>query len=191
MRNRLGELFERLVDKAFPYNTNDLEERIVKEGVIPVEKLYGPELKIFVDPRADPEIHFPKYKTDGAAGFDLAAYVPVPSIILEPGERRTVFTGISMVVPYGYEVQIRPRSGWAVERGITVLNTPGTIDSDYRGKVHVLLYNASSVPCEIKNGDRIAQGVLAPVERAALTPIASIDMKETARGKSGFGSTGR
>lgn len=188
MNLRLGKLFERLVDKAFPYDNNDLANELIKDGVM----TNNPDIQVFVDPRANPEKHFPVYKTDGSAGFDLTAFLPSGgSFELRPGERRTVFTGLSMVIPQGYEVQIRPRSGWAVEKGVTVLNTPGTIDSDFRGKVHVLLYNASSVPVTIQNGDRIAQGVCAPVARANLRPIASINIDETARGTGGFGSTGR
>lgn len=187
MRNRLGKLFEQLVDKAFPPNYNDLANELSENGVM-TNEVY---VQVFVDPRADPEKHFPQYKTDGAAGFDLAAFIPTGSIELNPGERRTVFTGLSIIVPEGHEVQIRPRSGWAVNTGVTVLNTPGTIDSDYRGKLHVLLYNAGGIPVTIQDGDRIAQGILAPVQRATLVPVSSIDMEETARGKRGFGSTGR
>lgn len=188
MSRRLGELFERLVDKAFPHTSNDLPYEPI-ESVVMTDQ---PEIKIFVDPRADVEKHFPSYKTEGAAGFDLTAFLPSGgSFELRPQERRTVFTGLSLVIPPGYEVQIRPRSGWAIERGITVLNSPGTIDCDYRGKLHVLLYNASSVPVNIQNGDRIAQAVCAPVARALLSPVSSIQIDETERGSGGFGSTGR
>jgi dUTP pyrophosphatase len=127
----------------------------------------------------------PAYATDGAAGMDVVA---AEDLTLAPGARQAVATGFAMAIPEGYEVQVRPRSGLALKHGITCLNTPGTIDSDYRGEVKVVLANLGSDPFEIKRGDRIAQLVPAPVLRAALTEVDTLD--ETGRGSGGFGSTG-
>lgn len=127
----------------------------------------------------------PGYATQGAAGMDV---VSAEDLTLSPGERRAVATGFSMAIPQGFEVQVRPRSGLALKHGITCLNTPGTIDSDYRGEVKVILVNLGSEPFEIKRGDRIAQLVPAPVLRAAFADVDSLD--DTARGAGGFGSTG-
>jgi len=127
----------------------------------------------------------PAYATDGAAGMDVVA---AEDLTLAPGARHAVATGFAMAIPAGYEVQVRPRSGLALKHGITCLNTPGTIDSDYRGEIKVILANLGSEPFEIKRGDRIAQLVPAPVQRATLTEVDSLD--ETARGAGGFGSTG-
>lgn len=128
----------------------------------------------------------PSYATDGAAGMDAVA---AESLTLAPGARHAVATGFAMAIPEGYEVQVRPRSGLALKHGITCLNTPGTIDSDYRGEVKVILANLGSEPFEIVRGERIAQLVPAPVQRARFAEVASLD--ETARGVGGFGSTGR
>lgn len=128
----------------------------------------------------------PSYATDGAAGMDAVA---AESLTLAPGARHAVATGFAMAIPEGYEVQVRPRSGLALKHGITCLNTPGTIDSDYRGEVKVILANLGSEPFEIMRGERIAQLVPAPVRRARFAEVASLD--ETARGAGGFGSTGR
>jgi dUTP pyrophosphatase len=127
----------------------------------------------------------PAYATDGAAGMDV---VSAEDLILAPGGRYAVATGFAMAIPDGYEVQVRPRSGLALKHGITCLNTPGTIDSDYRGEVRVILANLGAEPFEIKRGDRIAQLVPAPVQRAVLAEVTSLD--ETERGAGGFGSTG-
>lgn len=128
----------------------------------------------------------PRYATDGAAGMDVVA---AEDLTLAPGARHAVATGFAMAIPAGYEVQVRPRSGLALKHGITCLNTPGTIDSDYRGEVKVILANLGSEDFVIARGDRIAQLVPAPVQRADLDEVASLD--ETARGAGGFGSTGR
>jgi dUTP pyrophosphatase len=127
----------------------------------------------------------PAYATDGAAGMDVVA---AEELILAPGARHAVATGFAMAIPHGYEVQVRPRSGLALKHGITCLNTPGTIDSDYRGEVKVILANLGSAPFDIKRGDRIAQLVPAPVQRATLLEVSTLD--DTARGSGGFGSTG-
>ena len=127
----------------------------------------------------------PSYATDGAAGMDVVA---AEDLTLAPGARHAVATGFAMAIPAGYEVQVRPRSGLALKHGITCLNTPGTIDSDYRGEVKVILANLGSESFAIARGDRIAQLVPAPVQRATLSEVESLD--ETARGSGGFGSTG-
>ncbi|MDB5694043.1 MAG: dut [Alphaproteobacteria bacterium] len=128
----------------------------------------------------------PAYATEHAAGMDVVA---AESLILEPGARHAVATGFAIAIPHGYEVQVRPRSGLALKHGITCLNTPGTIDSDYRGEVKVILANLGDAPFEILRGERIAQLVPAPVQRAAFIEVGSLS--ETGRGSGGFGSTGR
>ncbi|WP_084581548.1 dUTP diphosphatase [Sphingomonas azotifigens] len=128
----------------------------------------------------------PRYATEGAAGMDVVA---AEDLTLAPGARHAVATGFAMAIPAGYEVQVRPRSGLALKHGVTCLNTPGTIDSDYRGEVKVILANLGSEDFAIARGDRIAQLVPAPVQHADLDEVASLD--ETARGAGGFGSTGR
>ena len=127
----------------------------------------------------------PTYATTGAAGMDI---VSAEALILAPGARHAVATGFAIAIPAGFEVQVRPRSGLALKNGVTCLNTPGTIDSDYRGEVKIILANLGTVPFEIKRGDRIAQLVPAPVQRARFAMVDSLD--ETARGAGGFGSTG-
>lgn len=127
----------------------------------------------------------PAYATHGAAGMDVVA---AEDLILAPGARHAIATGFAMAIPDGYEVQVRPRSGLALKHGITCLNTPGTIDSDYRGEVKVILANLGSAPFPIARGERIAQLVPAVVQRAALDEVASLDA--TLRGAGGFGSTG-
>jgi dUTP pyrophosphatase len=127
----------------------------------------------------------PTYATTGAAGMDVVA---AEDLILAPGARHAVATGFAMAIPEGFEVQVRPRSGLALKHGITCLNTPGTIDSDYRGEVKVILANLGDTPFAIARGDRIAQLVPAPVQRAALVEVESLD--DTQRGSGGFGSTG-
>ncbi len=131
------------------------------------------------------DLPLPAYATDGAAGMDVVA---AENLTLAPGARHAVATGFAMAIPPGYEVQVRPRSGLELKHGITCLNTPGTIDSDYRGEVKVILANLGSEAFEIRRGDRIAQLVPAPVQRAMLTEVDSLD--ETVRGTGGFGSTG-
>jgi len=128
----------------------------------------------------------PSYASAGAAGMDVVA---AESLTLEPGARHAVSTGFAIAIPEGYEVQVRPRSGLALKHGITCLNTPGTIDSDYRGEVKVILANLGSEPFEIVRGERIAQLVPAPVQRARFVEVESLS--ETQRGAGGFGSTGQ
>jgi dUTP pyrophosphatase len=127
----------------------------------------------------------PDYTTSGAAGMDVCA---AESLNLRVGKRHAVATGFAFAIPEGYEVQVRPRSGLALKHGITCLNTPGTIDSDYRGEVKVILANLGEDDFQITKGDRIAQLVVSPVTHAAMVEVEEID--ETARGAGGFGSTG-
>lgn len=129
----------------------------------------------------------PSYQTVGAAGADLCAYLPEP-VVLAPGQRAMVPTGLSFAIPSGYEIQVRPRSGLAAKNGITVLNSPGTIDSDYRGEVKVILINLGTENFTISHGDRIAQMVVAPVVQAQFQVVESLAATE--RGQGGFGSTG-
>ncbi len=147
-------------------------------------------IRITRDPAADPDLPLPSYETAGAAGADLRADLPDRApIVLEPGTRALVPTGLRVEIPEGFEIQIRPRSGLALKHGITLPNTPGTIDSDYRGPLGVILLNAGQDRFEIAHGDRIAQMVVAPVLQARFELVTSLS--ETTRGSGGFGSTGR
>lgn len=130
----------------------------------------------------------PVYQTKGASGADIRALIAEP-LEIAPGERCAVPTGVYVEVPVGYEVQIRPRSGLAVREGVTVLNTPGTIDSDYRGEIVVIMINLSDVPFKIASGDRIAQMVVCPVVHGVLEEVE--ELSETARGEGRFGHTGK
>lgn len=134
------------------------------------------------------DLPLPAYETLGAAGMDLRAAVGSESIVLHPGRRALVPTGLAIALPEGFEAQVRPRSGLAFKHGITQLNTPGTIDSDYRGELKVILINHGQEPFAIAHGDRIAQLVVAPVTRAVWVEAETLD--ETVRGVGGFGSTG-
>jgi len=132
----------------------------------------------------------PAYETADAAGMDLRAAVPEQEpVALAPGERAMIPTGLTIALPSGYEAQVRPRSGLAAKHGITCLNSPGTIDADYRGEVKVILVNLGQAPFVIRRGERIAQMIVAPVTRASLELVETLD--ETKRGAGGFGSTGR
>ena len=130
----------------------------------------------------------PSYETIASAGMDLRAHIE-QDIILKPLERSIIPTGLFMALPVGYEAQVRPRSGLAAKYGLTVLNSPGTIDADYRGEIGVILVNLSNADFTIKNGERVAQMVIAKHERAKWNPVQSLS--ETSRGAGGFGSTGR
>lgn len=135
-------------------------------------------------------LDLPAYETLGAAGMDVRAAVPEREpMVLTPGDRAMVPTGLSVAIPQGYEIQMRPRSGLAAKHGITCLNTPGTIDSDYRGELKVILINHGTDAFTIARGERIGQMVLAPVTRMVWQEVASLDATE--RGAGGFGSTGR
>jgi dUTP pyrophosphatase len=127
----------------------------------------------------------PRYATEGAAGMDV---VSAEDVVLEPGKRLAVATGLSMAIPQGYEIQVRPRSGLALKYGVSVPNTPGTIDSDYRGELKVIMINHGDEPFVIARGERVAQLVLAPVTLAEWREVGALS--ETQRGEGGFGSTG-
>ena len=130
-------------------------------------------------------LDLPAYATDGAAGMDVLS---AEDVTLAPGARHAVATGLAVAIPHGFEIQVRPRSGLALKHGITVPNTPGTIDSDYRGELKVILINHGNADFAVRRGDRIAQLVLAPVTRASWLAVEELD--ETLRGEGGFGSTG-
>ena len=137
--------------------------------------------------RLSSKVTMPQYKTIGSSGMDIAAFLD-NKILIQPSEKKIIPTGIKLKIPKGYEVQIRPRSGLAANNDITVLNTPGTIDSDYRGEIKVILFNHGKNIFKVENGLRIAQMVLCPVIEAKLSEVEIID--ETERGEGGFGSTG-
>jgi len=143
-------------------------------------------IKILIK-RLSKEVPLPKYETSGSSGMDLAAYINT-TIALEPGKSVIVPTGLSLAIPEGFEVQIRPRSGLAAKKNITVLNTPGTIDADYRGEIKIILINHSNKEFIIDNGLRIAQMVVCPTMQAKLEEVD--ELNNTVRGKGGFGSTG-
>jgi dUTP pyrophosphatase len=147
----------------------------------------SPEISIRLQrlPHGD-GLPLPAYATAHAAGLDIVA---AEELTIAPGARHAVATGFAIAIPEGYEVQVRPRSGLALKHGITCLNTPGTIDADYRGEVKVILANLGSEPFAVRRGDRIAQLVPAAVQRAAFAEVDTLD--ETERGVGGFGSTGR
>lgn len=152
-----------------------------------------PEIKVLREDWADPEIALPAHETPGAAGADLRANLPpairADGLTLAPMARAIVPTGLRVEIPEGYEMQIRPRSGLALKHGLSLPNTPGTIDSDYRGPLGVLLINFGAEAYTIHHGDRIAQAVVAPVVQARYSLAQTLDA--TARGAGGFGSTGR
>ena len=138
--------------------------------------------------KLDPNVKLPHYETIGSSGMDLVAFLKTP-IKITPGKSKLIPTGLSIAIPDDTEVQIRPRSGLAAKSNISVLNTPGTIDSDYRGEIKVIIYNHGNDDFIINNGDRIAQMVLSPVIKMELEEVN--DLPETLRGEGGFGSTGK
>ena len=138
--------------------------------------------------KLDPEVKLPEYKTNGASGMDLKAFIKKP-LNLKPKTSSLIPTGLSVAFVEDYEIQIRPRSGLAAKNNITVLNTPGTIDSDYRGEIKVIIYNHGNNSFIVNNGDRIAQMVLSPVIKIELEE--ANELPKTLRGKGGFGSTGK
>ena len=144
-------------------------------------------VKILVK-KSNPAIELPSYKTNGASGMDLIAWIDNP-IILKPGRSCLVPTGISVAFPQEYEIQVRPRSGLAAKNNISVLNTPGTIDSDYRGEIKIILFNHGNEDFIINNKDRIAQMVLTPIIKMQLEE--TNELPDTNRGEGGFGSTGK
>lgn len=130
----------------------------------------------------------PQYQSPGASGFDVRAQLSSP-VVLNPGERAMIPTGLSFEIPLGFEIQARPRSGWAAKSGLTVLNTPGTIDADYRGEVKIIVINLGNEPVTIQDQERCAQLVIAPVLQAQFEVVG--ELSSTERGAGGFGSTGR
>jgi dUTP pyrophosphatase len=151
-----------------------------------------PLIGVLREEGADPAVALPSYATAGAAGADIRANLPAElraeGLVIAPMERRVVPTGLRVEIPRGYEIQVRPRSGLALSHGITVPNTPGTIDSDYRGPLGVLLVNLGDAPFTVRHGARIAQLVVAPVVRARFETVQALG--DSARGAGGFGSTG-
>jgi dUTP pyrophosphatase len=146
---------------------------------------------ISIDVLIEPEgegLELPAAATDGSAGMDLRAAIDEP-VTIDPGERALISAGFRMALPAGYEAQVRPRSGLALRHGVTVLNSPGTIDSDYRGTVAVILVNLGEETFVVERGERIAQMIVAPVTRAELRPVN--ELRESQRGDGGFGHTGR
>lgn len=152
-----------------------------------------PVVRVLWDEGADRDLPLPSYETAGAAGADLRANLRVEDraagVTLAPMQRAVLPTGLRVEIPEGFEMQVRPRSGLAVRHGITLPNTPGTIDSDYRGPLGVALINLGTEPYTIQHGDRIAQAVIAPVVQAGF--VLADGLTETARGAGGFGSTGK
>ena len=144
-------------------------------------------VKILVK-KFDKKIKLPVYKTSGSSGMDLMAYVKI-KINIKPGKTATIPTGIAVAIPKNYEIQIRPRSGLAAKKSISVLNTPGTIDSDYRGEIKIILINLGKKSFVVRSGDRIAQMILCPVAKIKLKEIEILP--RTVRNKGGFGSTGK
>ena len=144
-------------------------------------------VKILVK-KFDKNIKLPVYKTSGSSGMDLVAYIK-KKITINPGETAMISTGIAVAIPKNYEIQIRPRSGLAAKKGISVLNTPGTIDSDYRGEIKIILINLSKKKFIVKLGDRIAQMILCPIAKGKLKEVKNLP--KTVRDKRGFGSTGK
>lgn len=152
-----------------------------------------PTIRVLREDWADPGIALPAYETPGAAGADIRANLSAADraegFLLRPMQRRVVPTGLRVEIPEGYEVQIRPRSGLALRHGVTLPNTPGTIDSDYRGPLGVLLVNLGAEDFVVRHGERIAQMIVAPVVRASFAEVSALT--DTARGAGGFGSTGQ
>jgi dUTP pyrophosphatase len=144
-------------------------------------------LKLAVRRVGSVEVPLPAYQTAGAAGLDLCAAVAEP-VVIQPGDRQFVRTGIAIALPDGYEAQVRPRSGLALRHGIGIVNSPGTVDADYRGEIGVVLVNHGREPFTVKAGDRIAQMVIAAVARAEVVLVDTLD--DTERGARGYGSTG-
>ena len=144
-------------------------------------------VKILVK-KFDKDIKLPVYETSGSSGMDLVAYIK-NKITISPGKTVVIPTGIALTIPKNYEMQIRSRSGLAAKKGISVLNSPGTVDSDYRGEIKIILINLSKKSFVVKSGDRVAQMILCPVVRAKLKEVKNLP--KTVRGKKGFGSTGK
>ncbi len=138
--------------------------------------------------KLNPEVKLPSYKTDGSSGMDLLAFINNP-VTIKPGTSELIPTGISIAIPKNFEIQIRPRSGLAAKSSISVLNTPGTIDSDYRGEIKIILFNHSKKKFFVNKNDRVAQMVLVPISKIDFNEVDNLP--NTLRGKGGFGSTGK
>jgi len=147
-----------------------------------------PIIKCFQLPHAS-DLPLPSYETKGAAGMDVRVALK-KELNLEPGERELLPTGLKISIPMGYEIQIRPRSGLAIKHGITLVNSPGTIDSDFRGEIHLIIINHGQQTFTVKHGDRIAQMIVKEVQQADLVRVKEQDLDQTPRGQGGFGSTG-
>lgn len=186
----------------FPHKLSALESNCKDTNIIPFCKIFSPCRRkcVFLhlkNDRNDMQIKIinrshhalPKYETAQSAGMDLRAYLPEGPITLKPMERTLVKTGLFMELPAGYEAQVRPRSGLALKKGITVLNSPGTIDADYRGELCVILINLSHEDFVIADGERIAQMVIARHEQAEIVEVQ--ELSDTERGAGGFGHTGK
>jgi dUTP pyrophosphatase len=173
-KNQMSEIFNHVGMEDWEYDPSDNSMRL--------------KIKI-INNSNNPD---PSYQKEGDSGFDFMANLPQDStIVVEPLKRVLVPTGLHFQIPIGFELQVRPRSGLALKNGITVLNTPGTVDSGYRGEVMVILFNTGEEPFTIKNGDRIAQGVISPVQTRKTTKFARVNTLDTSdRGAGGFGSTG-
>lgn len=181
-----------VIDKYDSFYFNNSEDpRLLESAPEVSKKLRGPTYEMWVKRNSvrfmplHPDAQLPKYQTEHSAGMDLHS---VESVLIHPMETVLVPTGLAMAIPEGHEGQVRPRSGLALKHNLTILNSPGTIDSDYRGEVKVILTNLGSSPYEIQKGDRIAQIVFAPVSRFPVTISSSLE--DTERGAGGFGSTG-
>ena len=173
-KNQMSEIFNHVGMEDWEYDPSDNSMRL--------------KIKI-INNSNNPD---PSYQKEGDSGFDFMANLPQDAtIVVEPLKRVLVPTGLHFQIPIGFELQVRPRSGLALKNGITVLNTPGTVDSGYRGEVMVILFNTGEEPFTIKNGDRIAQGVISPVQTRKTTKFARVNTLDTSdRGAGGFGSTG-
>jgi dUTP pyrophosphatase len=173
-KNQMSEIFNSVGMDDWMYDSSDNSMRL--------------KIKI-INNSNNPE---PKYQKEGDSGFDfMANLLEDEEIVIEPLKRAVVPTGLHFQIPIGFELQVRPRSGLALKNGITVLNTPGTVDSGYRGEVKVVLFNTGEDAFKIKNGDRIAQGVIAPVQTKRTTKIITVNqLDDSDRGTGGFGSTG-
>ncbi len=177
-----GFVTSQLLDKdQFDKNLKKFAE-LIKEKVSPYN------VSVQVKTLSNFKGELPKYETDLASGLDVRAQLE-EEVIITPGERVLIPTGLSFAIPKGYEIQVRPRSGWALKKGISVPNTPGTIDADYRGELKVILINHGEEPVIIEDSDRVAQIVLCPVVQLAWDRVSELD--ETERGSGGFGSTGK
>tara|TARA_R100000664_G_scaffold31141_1_gene44476 strand:- start:30412 stop:31041 length:630 start_codon:yes stop_codon:yes gene_type:complete len=179
------QVIQKTLEESLGVKISDLENLDVSPGFDEKKS----ELKVkFVNRSSHPD---PKYVFKGDSGFDFRASIPEDIMVIKPGKRKLVPTGNYFEVPYGYELQVRPKSGLALKHGITVLNTPGTVDSNYRGEVKVILINLGDEPFTINDGDRIAQGVLCPILNKDWSTLTKVDsLSDSDRQSGGFGSTG-